>query len=189
MLKLTRYLGLSVALVAIISCSTASYVVDWDTQQDFGGVRTYAWFELAPSPDKGEPPTRANAIVAGRIHRAVDQVLAAKGLEKAEVGEADLMVTYALVLQPRIVMYHTGWAYPYGGWYWGWGWHGWGGWGGGWSTSRTYTEGTLVVDVLDGAKRRLVWRGIAEGAFTKSNPTDDQVASVVARVLRDFPPA
>ena len=189
MKRLTRLLVMGALLAALGSCSTASYVVDWDTQQDFSGYRSYAWFQLAPSPDKGEPPTRANAIVAGRIHRAVDQALAAKGFTKAEVGDADLMVTYALVLQPRVVMYHTGWAYPYGGWSWGWGWRGWGGWGGGWSTTRTYTDGTLVVDVLDGAKRQLVWRGVADGAFTKPNPADDKVAEVVARVLRDFPPA
>jgi hypothetical protein len=185
-----RFLVMGALLVVLGSCATGRYVVDWDTRHNFSGAGTYAWFQLAPQPDRGEPPTQANAIVAGRIHRAVDQALAAKGFSKAEVGKADFMVTYALVLRPRLVMVHTGWAYPFGGWGWGgWGWGGWGGWGGGWTSSRTFTEGTLVVDILDGKNRQLVWRGVADGAFTRPNPSDERVARVVARVLRDFPPA
>ena len=183
MKKLTRTVVMGALLVLVGSCSSVSYVVDWDTQNDFSGYRTFAWFELAPSPDKGQPPSQANAIVAARIRRSVTNELQTRGLSKTEVGEADVMVTYALVLQSRVVMYNTGWAYPYGGWRWGWG-----GWGGGWSSAQTYTEGTLVVDVLDGASRRLVWRGVAERAFTKPNPSDDQVAAIVAKVMAGFPP-
>jgi hypothetical protein len=53
---------------------------------------------------------------------------------------------------------------------------------------RTSVEGTVVVDVLDGSHRRLVWRGIAEGVFTKPDPSDERVAEVVARLMESFPP-
>jgi len=53
----------------------------------------------------------------------------------------------------------------------------------------TYTEGTIVVDVLDTKTRTLVWRGIAENAFRKPNPDDEKVAKIIEKVMTDFPPA
>ena len=175
-------------LVVFGSCSSVSYVVDWDTQHNFNGHQTYTWFERAPSPNRGQPPTEANSIVAGRISRSVNNALQSRGLEQAPAGEADLMATYFLVLQARTVMYHTGWAYPMAGWGWGprWGWGG--GWGGGRSSLETVTEGTLVIDILDGKSRKLVWRGVADRAFRKPNPSDEQVAGYIERLMRDFPP-
>ena len=182
-------LGLAVLLVLVGSCAGTRYIIDEDTRHDFGDYQTYAWFKLATPPDKAEPPTRANAILTTRVKRAIDAELAGRGMEKGSVDEADFLVTYSIVLQPRIVVYHTGWSVPYAGW--GWGWPGWG-WGAGWSGGRStvdrYTEGTIVVDVLDRDNRSLVWRGIAEGAFSRPNPDDARIAKVVGRVLRDFPP-
>lgn len=186
-----RRMSLSIALAALAvvvgSCAGTRYIVDQDTRHDFGGS-SYAWFKLAAPPDKAKPPTEGNTILTRRVKRAIDAELGGRGLSKATVEEADYFVTYSIVIQPRIVVYHTGWSAPYGGW----GWHGWrwgGGWGGGRSAVDTYTEGTIVVDVLDRKSRSLVWRGIAEGAFSRPNPDDVRIAKVIERVLRDFPPA
>lgn len=189
-----RVIPLTVIVIAMFlvvgSCSSTRYIVDHDTRHDFSGYQSYAWFKLATPPDKAEPPTEANTILTRRIRWAVDAELAAKGFEQAPVGDADFLVTYSVVLQSHMVLYHTGWAAPYAGW--GWGWGGWG-WGVGWSGGRTsvdgYTEGTIVVDVLDTKTRTLVWRGIAENAFSKPNPDDEKIRKVVARVMEDFPPA
>jgi hypothetical protein len=109
--------------------------------------------------------------------------LGLKGLESAKPGEADFLVTYHITLQQSMQIYHSGWGYPYRG-YWGWG----GGYGGGgFSSARMVTRGTLIVDVLDGKKRSLVWRGIAEGAFGKPNPSEADVAKIVSRLLAEFP--
>lgn len=190
MKRATLVVAVSALALVVGSCSSTKYIVDRDTQQSFSGYSTYAWFELASPPDKAKPPTEANTIVNGRIHRAIDRELATKGMKKGKVEDADFLVTYSLVLQSRMVMYSTGWYGPMGGWGWGgWGW----GWGGGWtgSTSRleTYTDGTIVVDVLDVGTRKLVWRGIAESAFTKPNPDDEMVAKKISKLMQGFPPA
>ncbi len=191
MKKLTLIVALAVLALIAGSCSSTRYIVDSDTRHDFGGYSTYAWFQLASPPDKAKPPTEANTILTRRIRWAIDGALAGKGLNTGEVGDADFLVTYSMVLQSKMVMYHTGWSMPMGGWGWG-GWRG-GGWGGGWSGGRsstdTYTEGTIVVDVLDTKTRTLVWRGIAENAFTKPNPDDEKVAKIIGKVMQDFPPA
>ena len=53
----------------------------------------------------------------------------------------------------------------------------------------SYPEGTLVIDVIDRRDRQLVWRGVGEGAFSKTNPSDDKVAKRVAKIMSTFPPA
>jgi len=175
--KLATRIALLATVAVVGSCSTVSYISDWDTQRDFSGDDTFAWFELAPNPKDGPAPVPGNQLVAERIRRSVTAELRGKGMESAPPEEAELLVSYFVVLQPRMVMYHTGWAYPY---WWGWGW--------GSSHARTYTEGTLVVDVLDADSRQLVWRGMAAGAFTRPNPSDEHVARVAARLMADFPP-
>jgi len=188
-MKRAVVMGALAALLAIVgSCAGTRFYVDYDTRHDFSGYATYAWFQLAAPPDKATPPTEANTILTRRIRWAIDGELANKGFSKAEVGDADFLVTYTLVLQSRMVMYHTGWSVPVGGW--GWGWGGWGvGWTGGRSSLETYTEGTIVVDVLDTTSRALVWRGIIESAFKKPNPDDEKIRKVVAKVMEGFPPA
>ncbi len=169
--------------VVLGSCSSVSYVTDWDTHYDFSGAQDFAWYELPERPDRGKPSPAPNAFVAARIRNAVTGELGLKGLDPAKPGEADLLVTYHITLQQSMQIYNSGWGYPYRG-YWGWG----GGWGGGgYSSARMVTRGTLIVDILDSKKRTLVWRGIAEGAFSKPNPSEADVAKIVSRLLYDFP--
>jgi hypothetical protein len=188
MQKIMRIVVVGALMLAVAACSSTSYIVDWDSQNDFSGYQSYAWFERAPSkPGRGQPPNQANAIMAGRILRSLDGEMMGRGLQKAPAAKSDLLVTYYLVINSRMVMYHTGWSYPFGRWGRGWGWYG-GGWTWGRSSMQTVTQGTLVVDVLDSSSRSLVWRGVAERAFSKPNPNDQRVAKVVARLMRDFPP-
>jgi hypothetical protein len=195
MKRIALFVGFAALLLIVGSCSSTRFIVDHDTRHDFSGYSSYAWFKLAPPPDRARPPSNENTILTRRIRWAVDGELAGRGLEKTELGEADFLVSYMLVLRARMVMYHTGWSVPMGGrgrWGWGgWGWGGWGwgaGWGGGRSSLETFTEGTIVVDVLDPDTRTLVWRGVIERAFRKPNPDDEKIRKLVARVMQDFPP-
>ena len=180
------WIGVAGALLLLLNgCSSVSYVTDWDTQNDFSQYRTFAWYELAATPDRGTQPAAPNAIVADRIRRSVQSALASKGLTPEAAGEADLLVTYHIACARACGSTTRDGDTPTAA----------AGAGvdtvGAAVTARhdSLPKGTLIVDVLDGKKRRLVWRGIAEGAFKKSNPSDDQVAKIVNRVLTDFPPA
>jgi hypothetical protein len=196
MRKTARFIGWCGLVLLLNSCSTVSYVVDWDTSRSFTDFRSFAWFERA-TPGDQTPQTLPNDIVNARIQSSVVAELGRAGLEAAPLDSADLLVTSHVALSHKLVLFNSGWgAYPYyPGWGWGCGWgSGWGrwgwgpSWGGGYTRAITYVEGTLVVDAIDRTSRRLVWRGIAEGAFRKSNPSDSEVAEVVAGLLRGFPP-
>jgi hypothetical protein len=189
MKRLALFVALMTLVLIVSSCSSTRYIFDSDTQHSFKGYSSYAWFQLASPPDKAQPPTEANTILTTRIRRAIDRELTTMGMKEVPAADADFLVTYSLVLQSQMVMNFTGWSMPMGGWGWGWGGWGWGGWGGGRASLNTYTEGTIVVDVLDTKTRTLVWRGIAENAFSRPNPDDERVARIIAKVMSGFPPA
>ena len=54
--------------------------------------------------------------------------------------------------------------------------------------TRTYNEGTLVIDLIDASSRKLVWRAYAQTEINK--PVSDQKAQKVAeKAFKNFPPA
>ena len=131
-----------------------------------------------------------NQIVDGRIRRAIAENLQAKGLSRAEPGEADLAVTYYASLNSQMQFHTTGWGYG-GGWGWGprWG-FGYGFWPG-WTTTtvHTYHEGTIIIDLIDREKNQLVWRGVTTRVLGKKSHSDEKIDQSMSRVFVDFPPA
>ena len=56
---------------------------------------------------------------------------------------------------------------------------------------RTYEEGTLIIDVVDAATSRLVWRGSAQAEVSGTNTErkkEARLRSAVRRILARFPP-
>lgn len=159
----------------VLSCSTMTVRADHDSQFDFGAYSTFSLFER-----KGKERQRPqmSEIVDRRIATAMAAELVGKGLTSSSPRNADFLVTFYTAVRRRVVVNQAGW---YG--------HRWGYWGGGRTWARSYDEGTLVIDIIDRRRRELVWRGVGEGAFTTSNPSNDKVAKRVARVLQTFPPA
>lgn len=184
MTKTLAWIGVLGALVLLSGCSSVTYVSDMDTQTDFSRYETFALYELPTRAGRETPRPAPNAIVAGRIQRSVKGELMHRGLQAKPTAEADLLITYNIALRHGMRVYHGGWGHPYRG-CWGPGFYG--GWGSGYSSARVVTEGTLIIDVLDRSTRRMVWRGIADGAFKKPNPSDQEVAKVVAGLLQSFP--
>lgn len=50
--------------------------------------------------------------------------------------------------------------------------------------------GTLVIDILDGRSRELIWRGSEEGVVREAGESvsQEELDEVAARILRQFPP-
>ena len=165
------------SLLISSACSSVRFITDFDTGHDFSSDRSFACFQ--PARRAGETGARPNAIVAGRIHRAILEGLEGLGLKSVSEGKADLLVTYHIALEHGMEIYSSGWGMPYYGCC--------GGWGGGYSSARVLTKGTLILDILDGRKRSLVWRGIAAGAFDRPNPDEEEVRGIVTRLLAAFP--
>ena len=170
-----KYGILAVALcVTAFGCSSMTVQADHDSQHEFSADSSFALFER-----KGKEPRRPqmSPIVDQRITSTIAAELEVKGFESASPSNADLLVTFYTAVRQRVVVHHSGWY----------GWRRWG-WHGGTRSVNSYPEGTLVIDIIDRRDRQLVWRGVGEGAFTKMNPSDEQVAKKVAKILATFPP-
>jgi hypothetical protein len=169
-----------VALLLVVACEDVQY--DYDTTVDFSMYRTYAW--------KGSQRVQQD-LVHKRIVDSVDAVLASKGLAKLEKTEGfpgpDLLVTYHAAYQEQVRI--TDWGYwgPYG--------YGPGFWGpwyshGGPVTVDTLPVGTLVIDLVDAARKQLVWRSICTDYIQSRSPeeADQAVRHGVEAMLRNYPP-
>jgi hypothetical protein len=56
---------------------------------------------------------------------------------------------------------------------------------------REYTEGTLVLDLVDGEKGELAWRGTAQAEVTQTQDPEkrqQRIRKAVAEILQQFPP-
>jgi hypothetical protein len=67
--------------------------VDWDHDADFSKYKTYAWIESQNPGSK---------LAVKRIVAAIESQLAARGLQKAQGGEADLGVVYNVGAKERV---------------------------------------------------------------------------------------
>ncbi len=143
--------------------------VDFDQGTDFSRYKTFAW-----SPTQRPAPNAANHV---RIVRAVEVELQARGLTRAEAGEADLLVAYqgkvGQKLRGQRSSAETGWQ-P--------------------ADLRTtidlklVKEGTLIVELFDQVSRQRVWRSIASDTPASPDMIEEQIRTFVKKSFGDFPP-
>jgi len=175
------------ALALLTACNGFSVHYDFDRSAGFAGYKTFEWFQ--PGPGGPKPAVPENPIMDRRVRRIVEQELAAKGLRREPGGEPDLKLACYPVYRNRVVQTYSGMG-P--GWGWGWGMRPWGyGPAFGFQETRSYREGTIVLEMVDARSSQMVWQGAAEGALTGlRDPQDaeEQVTAAVRKLLEKFPP-
>jgi hypothetical protein len=99
----TTFVFLSlIGLAGLLStgCRTGKAVYSHDATVDFATVRSYAW------ATGSIPPQVASIVdfdyIDPRVRQGVDEELAAKGLRKATVATADVLLTYRLALTGEV---------------------------------------------------------------------------------------
>ena len=164
--------------VAFVGCSSLQTVSDYDKNIDFSGYKTYNFY------DKGLEKIRLNNLDKRRLMAAVDAEMNAKGFTKAD--KPDLLVNLVVIARERVDYYDSGF---YGGWGWGAGWRSpfWG--MGGRGFVDRYSEGTIIIDFLDPAKKILVWHGRGVGFNLDSfNKREERLQIGVNEILMQYPP-
>lgn len=163
------------------ACATTPIVhTDHNPAAQFGNYRSYSWREKA---DKAPP------LVAQRIVDAVDAQLRAKGWTPVASGGDVVLAAHVATRQEYEL--DTFYSDPFWG---GWGWRHWGpGWGlhAGINTARvrSYTVGTLVLDMFDANTKQAIWSGTAEGTVPRDpRKHTEQIQAGVAKMFAEFPP-
>jgi hypothetical protein len=175
-----RIATLGAAIVALASCAGQQVKTDYNPEVGFSRYRT---FTMVTRPDNV-----SHQLLDDRVERAVESRLEAKRLREVDRSDADLLVGYGIVNRTHTEVEQTGWGW--GPW---WHWR----WGVPWpatiqQTAYTYTDGTVVVHLVDAKTHRVVWQGQTPDAIDLpvGNPrkSERQVDVAVSKLLAHFPP-
>jgi len=159
-------------LLGAASAILAGVDIGYDAQADFTKYKTYGW-----GTGGWEAP---NLTTEKRIHLAVEQQLAAKGLTKTDTEPDLLVVTFAAssteerVDAPSFAGLPNTWT--------------------GWSvatTSRGSFNGSLAVDLVDRQTNQMVWNGRAYanlGLNPNPEKTGKKVMKIVEEMFESYPP-
>ena len=176
-MRLTFFIAL-IFIIFAASCSSVSVKFDYDPAIDFSKFKTFGWKDVEIPNDA----LSKNPLLAKRVKEAVIKELEAKGYTYSESEKVDFAVVAHAGTKDRMQV--TDWG-SYG-WYSPW----WGPYGGRVDVSQ-YTEGTLVIDIVDMQEREMAWRGLATGTVDEStNPERAQarIDNIVSQILANFPP-
>ena len=171
---------LTLLLACVAACAGVSVHQDYDPSVDFSRYRSFDWFP-------GSRELSGDGQLEQRIRTALGRELVTKGYVRAGGAKPDFYVNYHVSVQQRLTTSGVNVGYGVGSY------GSWGGVGVGMRTNpvRQYDEGTLIVDFIDGASRKLVWRGTGSKALPR-NPTPEQTTATIdtatREILKQFPP-
>ena len=189
---MTRIPALCLFLLTATACSSAKVGYDYDPGANFTAYHTYDW--VAGEPEKTGDRRADSSDVEIRIRTAIAAQLLQKGYTKPASGQPDFYVTYHigvnnLTPDTSTQYFSKGMAgHP--------------------SVhsvdTRTmgkkqeevnqppsYMTGTLMVDVIDAASQKLVWRGTAAGEIDlglTSRERDERMRTITREMFSHFPP-
>jgi len=180
--KFSRLVILASSVVVLASCASKPTIEsDYDHTVDFSQYKTYNFF----SPLGIENPNYSS--IYGSIFRdAIGKEMESRGYTKSD--KPDLLINVSGRLQDKTKVTTTSDPYMSGGYY-GYRRGAYGAWGGyGYGTTThvsNYTEGTVNVDMVDRALKRMVWEGVAVGRV-KEKRTNDETRQNIYSGIQDM---
>lgn len=173
-----------VAVTSLFGCASMAINADFDPQANFTGLKTYAWL---PEPEgQDSDPRQGNPLMDAYIRKAIENELAAKGYTKSESPDFHLGYHASLAGKQSVQMVNTYYGY-----------------GPGWyapgmmapvvATPQVYeySEGSLIIDIVDPTAHKLMWRGSAQADLNRNPSTEEKqrkVDAAVEKILKRFPP-
>jgi Domain of unknown function (DUF4136) len=172
-------------VVTLGGCAGVRVSQDYEPGTDFATYKTFDW-KSAVQPQTGDIRID-NPLLDGRIRKAVESTLIAKGYRKTDQESADFLVAYSLAVQAKVdsspVSIGTGFGIGGGGSF--------GGIGVGTPVVDSYEEGLLVINFYDTKTGQLIWRGSGTRRLGwQSDPVKntEEVNALVDKILAQYPP-
>jgi len=172
------------ALASLLAgCATMKIQTEFDPTAPFPQYKTFGWLNVEPGPD--QPPAIRSETARLNIKSMVEKELSKRGLTRVQ-GDAspDLLVWLTGSKERRVEVATYGYTYAASYAY---------GYGGIAMTApvteaHTYTEGTLLLDLVDARSKQLVWRGSATDTLDGSTASMSQVNEALTKILAHYPP-
>src|SRR6185503_9588450 len=176
-----------VVLVAVAVGQKVEIKTNQAPNTDFKVYKTYAWLPAVPvvknvAPDAVTNPTLSEEALMPALVAAVDRELAARGFTKAAPESADIHVAYFAALSVGFNQsylgehygYITGWASPIPI-------------GLAPTTNVTvYEKGTVLVDIVDRAANKAIWRGTALTRIAQEHSVEKRIERINEAAKRMF---
>ena len=142
----------------------------------FLNYKTYKWVTL-PSTEQ------LDELTTGQLLGTIEVELAKKGLTKTQSDNPDLLIAYEIASGKgkQLRNLAVGAAYGSNG----------GGSAGSTGTVTTIHSGELALDMYDGAKKQLVWRGLIDNAIeadVKPDKKQKHMSQAIEKLLKHYPP-
>ncbi len=169
-------------LIFFVGCSGITITTDYDPSADFSKYKTYTWSTVKDSADI----LAKNNLLLKRVYAVIDKSLQSKGFTKVETAPDIIIYPHAFTKEKARI---DTWDYGYSGW---WDNYPYDYFGYDIQTNITYyTEGSLIIDIVDANDNQLVWRGVGTGFNDK--PTSprksmENINKVVTKILKRYPP-
>ncbi len=190
MKRLSLFGLISALLIICGACSTLSVNTDYNPAYDFTKLKTYAWLDSGKAP--GSDARINNDLVRDRVRAAVERILAARGYLKTSPAAADFRVSWLGGIEKKLQVnsidhFYSSYGYgalardPFRG---GRAMHT--------MTTREYEVGTLIIDILDPADHKLIWRGTGEDRIRGTGDPEKTTRGIndaVDAIMKTFPPA
>lgn len=174
------------AALALAACSSGPSIrVDGDPAANIPGFRSFGFFSPLATDKAGY-----STILTSRLKEASRRELEKHGYTYSD-SSPELLVNFNVnIVDKTQITSSPSTSVGYG--YYGYRSGMYGAWSGYPQDIQTtnYRQGTLSIDVVDAAKKALVWQGVAEARITKKMRDNPGAAadSVVTEILAGFPP-
>jgi len=168
--------------IALCGCSSVSVKTEYDHSASFSRYHTYA---LKPA-SRG---VALSPLAQASLQEALHKNLAERGIREAAGNERPQLavVPHAFTQQQYSVQQYNAWGY--GGGMWPYGYGSYGVWPGApsYTTVTSYTEGTLLLDFVDTATQKLVFRGEARGILGSPEKNSEKIETAVRKIVAKLP--
>jgi hypothetical protein len=176
-----KILSLVLALGLLAGCSSLTVNYDYDTNVDWAKYETYAWMGgQNNAPQDPSSPLMDSGLLDKRIRSAVEWEMEQREMKPAD--DPDVLVIYHLGSEDKLQV--TDWGYRYSDYYWGY--------GGRQIDVYEYTQGTLVIDVIDAESKNMIWRGIGQKVIdqTQRSPEEvqEKIDQIINKIMASYPP-
>lgn len=178
------YSLLALLVLGLSGCA----VTDFDRSADFSKYRTYAW---GKSEVDVSNPLYDSDLIDKRIQSAVDDEFARRGIIQTN-QDPDVIVRFHTFTEEKKRMNSS--MYPYSYRFYPFGFYPFFGWAYAypypWMNQPAvseYTEGTLILDILDQDTGELVWRGSVSGNVEDTSDLRKQIDKGIRAIMKKYP--
>jgi hypothetical protein len=172
--KIVVGLALTMIAIAWLGCSSMTIKHDYDPKLDFSEYQTYSWLNKNTA-SKGSA-FGGSPLNYERAQKALNEELQNGGY-KQDDEDPDFLVAMYGGVQGGINIQSMGYGYGYLRY-----------WGVPQMEMQRYSEGTLIIDLVDSETEKLVWRGWASDALEPSNDPVGYIYKVVHKIMKNWPP-